>query len=186
MIENDLFNKIINTKTDHSPVFEIDTNDSFKTLAESIFHYLKQGEKIPESLIEVKFKELLFNITLNSKNESLLNYFKTIKHSVKTNIESVMINNFQYDLKMEDFAKLCGRSLSAFKRDFKSYFETTPSRWLIAKRLEYAKTLLLGSVLSTSEICYESGFKNNSHFIRAFKSKYNLPPNQFKVEYTKE
>ena len=136
-------------------------------------------------MIEIKFKELLFNIVLNQKNKDLLDFLNTINQDVKTNIENMMSLNFQYNLKIEDFAKLCGRSLSAFKRDFKNNFKTTPSRWLITKRLEYAKTLLLGSDLSINEICYESGFKNNSHFIHAFKNRYNLPPNQFKTSILK-
>jgi AraC-like DNA-binding protein len=179
--ENDLFKKKINPKEDHSPIFEINTNDSFGSLMESIFHYLKQGDKIPQSLIEIKFKELLFNIVLNLKNKDVLDFFNTIGQNAKTKLEDVMTKNFQYDLKMEDFSKLCGRSLSAFKRDFKDNFRTTPARWLMIKRLEYAKTLLLGTGLSVNEICYESGFKNNSHFVRAFRNKYDLPPNKFKI-----
>jgi AraC-like DNA-binding protein len=84
---------------------------------------------------------------------------------------------------MTEFARLCGRSISTFKRDFNMHFNTTPSSWLKSKRLDYAKTLLLGSSLNINEVCYESGFKNNSHFVSAFKSKFKLPPGQFKAKY---
>lgn len=181
--ENDLFKKKIDPKVNDQPIFEIHTDDSFKSLMESIFHYLKQGEKIPQSLIEIKFNELLFNIVMNLKNRSLLDFFNTINLNVKANIENVMNKNFQYDLKLEDFAKLCGRSISAFKRDFNSNFKTTPSRWLIAKRLEYAKTLLMATDLSINEVCYKSGFKNTSHFIRSFKNKYKLSPGKFQAAH---
>ncbi|MEK6154867.1 AraC family transcriptional regulator [Flavobacteriaceae bacterium 3-367] len=163
------------------PVFRIDTSDSFQSLIESIFHYLKQGESLPERLVTIKFKELLFNIALNPKNRQLLQYFGSIQQRAKVDMEDTMLQNFQYDLSMEGFAKLCGRSLSTFKRDFKNRFNSTPSKWLNEKRLEYAKALLLGSDLSISEVCYESGFKNTSHFNRIFKDKYRLPPNQFKM-----
>ena len=182
---NGFLKKEIDSKTDYNSIFKINTNDAFKPLIESMFHYFKQRVDIPQSLIEIKFKELMFNIVLNPKNKDLLDYFNTINQNVRTNIENIMTLNFQYHLKIEDFAKLCGRSLSAFKRDFKSNFKTTPSRWLMTKRLEYAKTLLLGSDLTINEICYESGFKNNSHFIHAFKNKYGLPPNQFKTSTLK-
>ena len=92
-----------------------------------------------------------------------------------------MIENFHYDLKIEDYAKLCGKSLSSFKRDFKEYFNTTPGKWLIDKRLEHSMTLLLGSNMTVSQIGYECGFKNNSHFIQAFKKKLKLTPNRFKA-----
>lgn len=102
---------------------------------------------------------------------------------LKIDIEETMLNNFQYNLKLEEFAKLCGRSLSVFKRDFNKHFNITPFRWLKAKRLEYAKTLLLESELNVNQVCYESGFKNNSHFVQSFKEKFDMPPNQFKTRY---
>ena len=182
ILENALFQNNTGDNNDQRTIFEIDANDSFKSSIESIFHYLKESEKIPQRLIEIKFNELLFNIVLNSKNKELLNYFNTINQTMKVNIENIMTKNFQYNLKMEDFARLCGRSISAFKRDFKNNFKTTPYKWLTTKRLEFAKTLLLTTELSITEICYESGFQNNSHFIQAFKNKYALPPNKYKSE----
>ena len=179
--DNPSFKRELKRNKEQNQIFDIKTNDSFKTLIESIFHYLKQGEEIPKELVEIKFKELLFNIILNSKNKKLLNFFNSITLNSKMVIENVMIENFQYDLKIADFAKLCGKSLSSFKREFKECFNTTPSRWLINKRLEHSKVLLLGTNLTVSEIGYECGFKNNSHFIQAFKKKVNVTPNKFKA-----
>ncbi len=184
LLDNENFVRKIDAQENFNPVFEIHSNPSFQSLMESIFHYLSQSGNIPQNLVELKFQELLFNIALNPRNKELLHFFNSVNKSVKREIEDVMIKNFQYDLKLEDFAKLCGRSLSSFKRDFKTYFDTTPSKWLSNRRLEHAKTLLLGSDLSISEICFESGFKNASHFNRAFKSKYALPPNQFKSAHS--
>ncbi len=98
-------------------------------------------------------------------------------------IENIMMNNFNNSLKIEEFAKLCGKSLSTFKRDFIFHFKTTPYKWLKEKRLEYAKSLLLKSDLNVNQISYECGFKNNSHFIQAFKEKYKSSPNQYKIKY---
>lgn len=105
-----------------------------------------------------------------------------IKNS-RIDIENIMLNNFQYNLKLEEFAKLCGRSLSVFKRDFNKHFNCTPFRWLKSKRLEYAKTLLLESDLNVNQVCYECGFKNNSHFVQSFKEKFKTPPYQFKTRH---
>lgn len=99
---------------------------------------------------------------------------------IKRKIEKIMTENFRESLKLEDFALLYGKSLSAFKRDFHNNFNTTPSSWLMNKRLTYAKKLLLSSNLQVNEIAYESGFKNNCHFIHSFNKKYHLPPLQFK------
>jgi AraC-like DNA-binding protein len=168
----------------HDQIFEIDVNDSLDTLIHSVFNYLKQGE-VPKSLVEIKFKELLFNIILNPRNHKIKHYFTSLNETGKANLEYTMLKNFQYDLKMEDFAKLCGRSLSTFKRDLKNYFNETPGNWLKNKRLDFAKSLLTNSNLSISEICYESGFKNTSHFNTIFKEKYELPPKKYRKLHKK-
>ncbi|MBO0331460.1 alpha/beta fold hydrolase [[Muricauda] lutisoli] len=102
------------------------------------------------------------------------------------NIEKVMSENFLFNLKVEEFAKLCGRSLSAFKRDFKHIYGTTPSRWIKFKRLEYAKKLLIGTDLHINQISYDCGFINSSHFIKSFKEQYDLPPHQYRTQITKD
>lgn len=100
-------------------------------------------------------------------------------------LESIMSESFLYNLKVEEFAKLCGRSLSAFKRDFRNVFSTTPSRWIKAKRLEHARMLLLESDLNINQISYDCGFINSSHFIKSFKEKYRLPPLQYRAKSIK-
>src|SRR5690606_7665892 len=100
----------------------------------------------------------------------------------KIDIEYTMRCNFKFNLKLDEYAKLCGRSTSVFKRDFKQQFGTTPFRWLKQQRLDYAKQLLIEGELNVSQICYECGFINVSHFIRVFKEAFNLPPHQFRLD----
>ena len=160
-------------------IFEIDVTDALKTLFLSMFSYLNQWN-IPRKLVEMKFNELLFNIALNPANRNLLAYFNSLRHVGKTNLKEIMDKNFHYDLKLEEYARLCGRSLSTFKRDFIAYFKETPGKWLNRKRLEYSRTLLQNPDLNISEVCFESGFRNTSHFNSSFKRRYNHPPNQYR------
>ncbi len=166
----------------HQQIFQLDVTDSLRTLFFSIYQYLKMSDEIPRQLVEMKFHELLFNVVMNPSNKNLTRFFASVDHGGKTNLEDVMMKNFQYDLELEDFARLCGRSLSAFKRDFLTQYRQSPGKWLKAKRLEYATSLLLASGLNINEVCYESGFRNSSHFNKAFKEKYNLPPGQFREQ----
>jgi len=94
-----------------------------------------------------------------------------------------MSNNYLYNLKLEEFASLCGMSLSTFKREFKKHYNETPSRWLKSKRLGYSKKLLLESELNINQVCYESGFINTSHFVKSFKEKYEESPYQYRKNY---
>ena len=118
----------------------------------NIFSYFNMSGEVPKELVEMKFNELLFNVALNPANKDLISFFNSLKQVEKTNINDVMMKNFHYDLQLEEYARLCGRSLSTFKRDFKEHFKETPGKWLTNKRLDYAKTLLQNSELNINEI----------------------------------
>lgn len=169
------------SKTTYSQIIRLDVNTPLKSMFFGMFNYLKMGKDVPRRLVELKFNELMFNIVLNPRNHELSHFFRSLDQSRKTSLDYVMTNHFQYDLEMEDFARLSGRSLSTFKRDFKASYRVTPGKWLTAKRLEYAKNLLINSDLNVNEVCFESGFRNTTHFNRAFKEKYSLPPGQFRL-----
>ncbi len=168
------------TSTPERQIFEIDVNDSLQSTFMSVFNYMIQGGEVPKELVMIKLKELLYNLLLDPKNKEIIEFFRSVQSMEKTSLDEVMRKNFHCELSMEEFARLSGRSLSTFKRDFKKIYNDTPQRWLMNKRLEYARTLLLTSDLNSNEVCFESGFTNASHFNRAFKEKYGLPPSQFR------
>jgi AraC-like DNA-binding protein len=87
-----------------------------------------------------------------------------------------MLTNFRYNLSLEEYAKLCHRSLSSFKRDFQKEFSEAPGKWLLHKRLDYAASALRNSKRNVTEIALESGFEDVSHFSRVFKERFGVPP----------
>ena len=176
-------NKImtISPESTHDPAFPIQVDDSLQSLFYSIFTYLKLGKDVPRNLVEIKFKELLFNLVINSRHQKLLQFFSSLSQTGRTILGEVMSKNFQYDLDLKEFARLCGRSLSTFKREFKSIYRQTPGKWLHDKRLDLASELLISSDLNINEIGYESGFKNSSHFNKSFKDRYGVTPKQFRM-----
>ena len=87
-----------------------------------------------------------------------------------------MENNFANNLNLEEYAKLCARSLSTFKRDFYSIYKKTPGKWLIEKRVKYSSFLIKNTNKQIDEIIYDSGFRNRSHFVKVFKEHMVLLP----------
>ena len=82
------------------------------------------------------------------------------------------------DISMEEMANYTGRSLSTFKRDFRKCSTLSPREWLIQRRLEAARELIRKGGCKVSEICFEVGFKNLSHFSKAYKATYGIPPTE--------
>lgn len=89
-----------------------------------------------------------------------------------------MNRNYKFNVSIERFAYLTGKSLSAFKRDFEKTFGATPSHWLVQKRLEEAYFLLDKKQQKLSEIYLDLGFEDLSHFSFAFKKKFGVAPRE--------
>jgi len=49
----------------------------------------------------------------------------------KIDLEQFMNQNYRFNVNLDRFAFLTGRSLSFFKRDFKQTYNDTPHRWLL-------------------------------------------------------
>ena len=184
--ESDMFEAAPAAEVGPEDIFRIDTNETLRDLMQSVFNYLNQDNSIPQRLVEIKFKELLYNILLSPRNHKLSGFFKSMLQTSRTDLDYIMKRNFQFDLKLEEFARLSGRSLSSFKRDFQNFYGQTPGKWLVEQRLEYARKLLLKSDLDINQICFDSGFKNASHFNKVFKNKFALPPKQFRIQHSEK
>lgn len=124
--------------------------------------------------VKLKFMELLYNLKL-SYPDMLMRIFQLCTPD-KTDLEYFMNENFMKSVSLEDLANMSGRSLSTFKRDFKTCFGTTPKKWINNKRLEYAYNLLHLSIYSVSEICFMVGYDNPQYFSQLFRAKYKTQP----------
>lgn len=77
---------------------------------------------------------------------------------------------------LADMAKVCDLSISHFARAFKQTKGTPPHRWLMERRIEAAKPMLVESELSLSEIALVCGFSDQSHFTRTFSQMVGMGP----------
>jgi AraC-like DNA-binding protein len=151
------------------------------TYFQSLFTHFHQAEPPTGALLKLKFEELLINILSKNNHLRLKYYFGEVCRSVKPSIKEIMEGNFFSNLSLDEFARLCARSLSSFKKEFSMLYHTTPGKWLHEKRLEYSRFLLETTDHTLDEICAESGFENRSHFNRVFKNKHGLSPARFRV-----
>lgn len=161
-------------------IIPLATSDVLHSYFQSLLSYFVQREPPSGTLLKLKFEELLLNIAAGY-NQALEGYFSEICKTARPSIKGIMEANFFSNLTLDEFARLCTRSVSAFKKEFTDVYHTTPGKWLLEKRLEYSMFLLETTDYMLDEICMESGFENLSHFIRVFKNKYGVPPGKFKA-----
>ncbi len=86
-------------------------------------------------------------------------------------------------IRLIDLANITGMTESSFSRFFKLHTGTSVSDYIINMRLGIAIRRLVDTKMSVSEICYECGFSNVSHFSRCFKQKKGCTPSEFREMY---
>lgn len=160
-------------------------NDSFLFVKEETFianfiqslkPYYKGDEAIDEAFADIKREELL--LILLRADPSLASVFFNFGAPAKIDLEEFMNRNFRFNISLERFAFLTGRSLSSFKRDFYKIFNDTPRNWLRKKRLDEAHFQLSKKHLKSSEVYLEVGFEDLSHFSYAFKKQFGYAPSE--------
>lgn len=100
-------------------------------------------------------------------------------------VKDFISKNYMDDLRLPALADMAGMSPSAFSRFFKMHTSRNLSDYIIDIRLGYASRMLVDTVKSISEICYDCGFNNLSNFNRIFKKKKGCSPSDFRENYHK-
>jgi AraC-like DNA-binding protein len=147
-----------------------------KSFFQSLVPYVDDEKKRFKQISKIKVMEAV-SILLDL-NPSFANVLFDFSEIGKIDLESFMLSNFRYNLSLEEFARLTGRSISTFKRDFEKSFGTTPYEWLKQKRLEEAYFLIDHDKRSPGDASFLAGFVNYSHFSRLFKTQYNISPSE--------
>jgi len=96
----------------------------------------------------------------------------------KIDLEKFMLSNYHFNVSIEKFAELAGRSLAGFKRDFQKTFGMSPRVWLQEKRLTEAQYLIAKKNMKPSAIYLDLGFETLSHFSHSFKKKFGKTPSE--------
>lgn len=89
-----------------------------------------------------------------------------------------MKQHFKEQMALKELCQEAGLSKYTLLRNFTAQCGVTPFQYLETIRINYAKQLLeKGNPLS--EVAYESGFSDQSHFTRFFKNYIGLTPKQY-------
>lgn len=144
----------------------------FTSYFASLQPYIDKTKEGTPRLADLKIREAI-ELLLQS-NPDFKNLLFDFSEPYKIDLQEFMNQNFMFNVPLETFAKLTGRSLSGFKRDFKKTFDTTSKQWLREKRLEEAYYLIKYTNRKAADIYLDLGFENLSHFYYSFKQKFGI------------
>lgn len=78
-----------------------------------------------------------------------------------------------------ELAKLCGISEQYFRRIFKEVYQTSPSVYMRAQRLRYARELLDSGEYSVTAAAMQAGFNDPAYFSREFHKAYGVSAREY-------
>ncbi|OUS01029.1 hypothetical protein A9Q86_09810 [Flavobacteriales bacterium 33_180_T64] len=180
-------NKLPNFLKDKLPsavsMSKLNSDILIRKYIEGILFYFENPNLVNEEILILKLKEiiLLLNQTTNAPaiRAILSNLFNPTSYSFREIIESHYYSNITLD----QLAQLTNQSLSTFKREFKKTYNTTPASYLREKKIEKSVELLGSTDLRTTDIAYECGFADVSHYSKTFKLHYGVSPTSYKMTH---
>lgn len=141
----------------------------------SLIPYFEMKD-LPKDIASLKITEAIS--ILRTIDKGIDDVLANFEDPGKIDLADYMERNFMFNLPLEKFGYLTGRSLTTFKRDFGKAFNATPQRWLTQKRLELAHYQFVDKKKKPIDVCYEVGFENLSHFSYAFKKHFGYAPTE--------
>lgn len=160
-------------------IVPLKANNQLNDIMQSIIAYIDKGDDLDPEVVALKTKEALLAII--TSDPKLAAIFREYSLAERADIVQFMNYNYLDNIPLETIAIQTGRSLSTFNREFKMVFNETPHRWIMKKRLTYAKNRLLQGEQKASEVYLEAGFEDLAHFSRAFKKQFGIPPSRIQV-----
>ena len=164
------------------PLYKPASDSLLDNYFSSLKEYLDHPGIITEEMIQLKVRELLLVLIRTDTTGKAQKMLSALFVASSYDFQEIIQTHLFEDLKIEDLAFLAGMSLSSFKRKFQKIFETSPTRYIVQKRLERAKALLSTSDMRISEIAYDCGFNDLGYFSKTFRSHEGLSPSEFREQ----
>lgn len=97
-----------------------------------------------------------------------------------------LVENFRQSVSLDKAASIANMTPNAFCKYFKNITRKTFMETIIEYRLNYATQQLVQSDKPISEIAFDSGFGDVSHFYKMFKMKMGLSPLNYRKKFMRD
>jgi AraC-like DNA-binding protein len=158
-----------NRRYQGEPMLALSDDPFLKGYFDSLIPYFEHPGQLTQAMTDLKTFEA---IELLLRRPGMRDLLFDFTEPFKIDLEAFMNTNYKYNIPLNNFARLSGRSLATFKRDFRKTFNLPPERWLHQKRLETAHYLISQLKQPPADVYLEVGFENISHFSASFKKHF--------------
>lgn len=156
-----------------------DIDDYVKLFNELATHYFS-GEPGNKFLVDSSLLKLFHKIYTSS---NVIDESFTASDNVNAAIlkaKKFIDENYSQNLTLETIAKHCNLSPIYFHKKFVAIVGMTPHEYLLMRRINTSKRLLLASDFPLAKIALDCGFTSQSYFSYIFKRVTGMSPQQFR------
>lgn len=146
---------------------------------DSLIFYFENPSLINDELIILKVKELMLLLVNTDVSHRILTILQDMFNPHEYDFKQVIQTHLYDDMTIEELAQVCHLSVSSFKRKFKEVFDESPAKYIKIQKLEKAAELLKVSSRRITDVCYESGFNDITHFSKSFTAHFGVPPSEY-------
>lgn len=171
--------KSFNYNSDKIEVFNPENTEKYRALFKEILDCWNGKEISYKNECSATFSKILAELYKDNR-PSFEN--KKIYKSVLY-IEQNCLNK---DFSLSDASAKSFMSETYFRKLFKKEYNISPKHYVIKRRIDYAKALILGGYFSIREIADLCGYNDEKHFSAEFKKITGVPPSKYKYNYGNE
>ena len=148
-------------------------NTNVKDEFKKIISIAKSGKEECTEEIICLINRILFKMSLHVNSEQIK---PDIAEKMKDYLSSHATQKFQID----DLCRHISRSESQTIRIFKKAYGITPYAYVLSKKINLAKDMLINTNLSIKQIAYTLNFTDEYYFSNVFKTKTGISPSAYR------
>ncbi|MFT3909197.1 MAG: AraC family transcriptional regulator [Ferruginibacter sp.] len=169
-------------KLNSEPYISFKKDEFVLNFINSLLLLLQTKTQLSQAMKLLKFEELM--LYLLERYPLKLLSFQNEKHKDFDDLEirKAVEVNITSHISIDELAFLCNTSVSTFKRRFEKIYGTSPNKWMLNKRMELAKQLLMHGNERPAEVYHKVGYENHSSFSQSFKQVYGMKPKEFQMK----
>ena len=164
--------------SDDMRVFYVGTSLEYERIFKRMITELQRCQADYEEMLTMLLRHLLILIHRQLTKQHVL---KNEYLDSEMDLAAQYFNdNYNTDIRVEDYAASRSMSVSWFIRNFKAYTGSTPLQYLVSIRIANAQALLETTTYTVTEIGRIVGYDNPLYFSRIFHKQNGVSPSEYR------
>ena len=127
--------------------------------------------------------DILFQIASRPQNMSIATEHDLPHNPLVASAIEYIRNNIDKKLLIEDVCHAVCSNGSTLNFNFRRELDTSVNQFIMSERMRRARSLLVGTTYSISQIAEKCGFDNVYYFSNVFKKAYGVSPNKYRSHF---